>query len=103
MKRKIVIAVVLVVVVIAGLAAVKVFQIKKLMAAGAAFVPPPESVSSAVAHEEKWQGFISSIATIAARAGHAGATLRHIRSPSTGSARCTPCVHPAQAAGVPSL
>lgn len=69
MKRKIVIAVVLVVVVIAGLAAVKVFQIKKLMAAGAAFVPPPESVSSAVAHEEKWQGFISSIATIAAVQG----------------------------------
>lgn len=69
MKRKIILAVLIVVVVLAGLAGVKALQVKKLIAAGAAFVPPPESVSSAVAREEKWQGFISSIGTIAAVQG----------------------------------
>jgi membrane fusion protein (multidrug efflux system) len=69
MKRKIAIAVLIVLVVFAGLAGVKALQIKKLIAAGAAFVPPPESVSSAVAREEKWQGLISAIGTIAAVQG----------------------------------
>jgi len=69
MKRKIILAVLIVVAVFAGLAGVKALQIKKLIAFGAAFVPPPESVSSAVAREEQWQGFISSIGTIAAVQG----------------------------------
>ena len=69
MKRKIAIAVLIVLVIFAGLAGVKALQIKKLIAAGAAFVPPPESVSSAVAREEKWQGFVSAIGTIAAVQG----------------------------------
>ena len=69
MKRKIVVAVLIVVVVFAGLAGVKALQVRKLIAFGAAFVPPPESVSAAVARAEKWQGFISSIGTIAAVQG----------------------------------
>lgn len=69
MKRKILLAVLIVGAVFAGLAGVKALQIKKLIAFGAAFVPPPESVSSAVAREEQWQGFISSIATITAVQG----------------------------------
>ena len=69
MKRKIILAVIIVVAVFAGLAGVKALQIKKLIAFGAAFVPPPESVSAAVAREEKWQGFISSIGTINAVQG----------------------------------
>ncbi len=69
MKRKILLAVLIVIAVFAGLAGVKALQVKKLIAFGAAFVPPPESVSSAVAREEKWQGFISSIGTIAAVQG----------------------------------
>ena len=69
MKRKIILAVLLVLAVFGGLAGVKALQIKKLIASGAAFVPPPESVSTAVAREEKWQGFISSIGTINAVQG----------------------------------
>jgi membrane fusion protein (multidrug efflux system) len=69
MKRTIILAVIIVVAVLGGLVGVKVLQIKKLIAFGAAFVPPPESVSAAVAREEKWQGFISSIATINAVQG----------------------------------
>ena len=51
MKRKILLAVLIVIAVFAGLAGVKALQVKKLIAFGAAFVPPPESVSSAVARE----------------------------------------------------
>ncbi len=69
MKRTIILAVVIVVAVLGGLAGVKALQIKKLIAFGAAFVPPPESVSAAVAREEKWQGFISAIGTINAVQG----------------------------------
>lgn len=69
MKRKISLAVIIVVAVLGGLAGVKTLQVKKLIAFGAAFVPPPESVSAAVAREEKWQGFISSISTINAVQG----------------------------------
>jgi len=69
MKRKIILAVIIVAAVLGGLAGVKALQIKKLIAFGAAFVPPPESVSAAVAREEKWQGFISSIGTINAVQG----------------------------------
>lgn len=69
MKRKVLLAVLIVVVVFAGLAGVKALQVKKLIAFGAAFVPPAESVSAAVAREEKWQGFISSIGTITAVQG----------------------------------
>jgi len=69
MKRKVAIAILIALVVFAGLAGVKALQIRKLIAFGAAFVPPPESVSSAVARAEKWQGFISSISTIAAVQG----------------------------------
>jgi membrane fusion protein (multidrug efflux system) len=69
MKRKIILAVIIVAAVLGGLAGVKALQIKKLITFGAAFVPPPESVSAAVAREEKWQGFISSIGTINAVQG----------------------------------
>ncbi|MBP9899903.1 MAG: efflux RND transporter periplasmic adaptor subunit [Verrucomicrobia bacterium] len=69
MKRRIILAVIIVVAVSGGLAGVKALQIKKLSAFGAAFVPPPESVSAAVAREEKWQGFISAIGTINAVQG----------------------------------
>lgn len=69
MKRKIILAVIIVVAVSGGLAGVKALQIKKLIAFGAAFVPPPEFVSTAVAREEKWQGFISAIGTINAVQG----------------------------------
>ena len=69
MKSKIAIAVFIVLLVIGGLAGVKALQIKKLIDGGKAFVQPPESVSSAVAHEEKWQDSLTAIGSIAAVQG----------------------------------
>jgi membrane fusion protein (multidrug efflux system) len=64
MKTKIAIAILIVLVVLGGLAGVKALQIKSMIAAGKAFVPPPETVSSAVAKEEKWQDTLTAIGSI---------------------------------------
>ena len=69
MKTKIAVAIFIVLLVAGGLAAVKTAQIQKLIANGKAFAPPPETVSSTVVHEEKWQGTLTAIGTIAAIQG----------------------------------
>lgn len=69
MKKKIVIAVVGVLLVLGGLAGVKWMQVQKLKAAAKLSVPPPESVSSAVVREEKWQGSLYTIGSITAVQG----------------------------------
>ena len=69
MKGKIVIAVVIVLGVVGGLAGVKTLQIQKMIAGGKAFAPPPESVSTAVAREEKWQVSLTAIGSITAVQG----------------------------------
>jgi membrane fusion protein (multidrug efflux system) len=40
-----------------------------MIAAGKAFVPPPETISSAVAHEEKWQDTLSAVGSVNAAQG----------------------------------
>lgn len=69
MKRKIVAAIIIVIVVIAGIGGIKALQIRKLIASGKGFAPPPETVSSAVAREEKWQGYLSAIGSVIADQG----------------------------------
>ncbi len=69
MKSKVVAAIVIVLVVLGALAGVKVMQIKTLIAAGKAFVPPPETVSSFAAREETWQNTLAAIGSIAAVQG----------------------------------
>jgi len=69
MKAKIAIAILVVVVVIGVLAGIKVLQVQKMIAAGKAAVPPPETVSSVVAREDKWQGTLTSIGSINAVQG----------------------------------
>jgi len=69
MKGKIIIAVVIVLGVVGGLAGVKTLQIQKMIAGGKAFAPPPESVSTAVAREEKWQVSLTAIGSITAVQG----------------------------------
>jgi membrane fusion protein, multidrug efflux system len=69
MKRKIALSLVLVALVVVGLAGTKGLQFKTLMAAGKAYVPPPETVSSAIAREDKWQNTLSAIGTVAAMQG----------------------------------
>jgi len=69
MIRKISIAVFIVLLALGGLAGVKALQFKRLIAAGKSFAPPPESVSAAVAREEKWQGTLTAIGSIIAVQG----------------------------------
>lgn len=69
MKRKIAIAIIVVIVVFGGLAGTKFLQIQTLIAAGKAFVQPPESVSSAQAREEVWQETLEAIGSITAVQG----------------------------------
>ena len=69
MIRKILLAVTIVILVLGGLAGVKVLQIKKLIDSGKDYAPPPESVSSAVVREDKWQGTLTAIGSIAAVQG----------------------------------
>jgi len=69
MIRKIALAILLVLLVVGGLAGIKMMQIRKLMAAGQSFVAPPEAVSSALVHEEKWQGTLTAIGSVVAAEG----------------------------------
>jgi membrane fusion protein (multidrug efflux system) len=69
MKRIIAGAIFVVLLVFGGLAGVKTLQFRKMIAGGKAFVTPPESVSSSIAREEKWQGTLSAIGSIAAVQG----------------------------------
>jgi membrane fusion protein, multidrug efflux system len=67
MKLKIVIAIGVVVVIIGALAGTKVLQIKKLTSTP--WTQPPETISSAVAHPEKWQDSFSAVGSITAVQG----------------------------------
>lgn len=69
MKHKVIVAVVLVVVILGGLAGVKVMQIKTLIAFGKTYAPPPETVSPFAAREEKWPNTLAAIGSIAAVQG----------------------------------
>src|ERR1051325_1240425 len=69
MIRKVAIAIVIVLLVVGALAGIKVSQIRKLQAGGKSFAPMPESVSSAVAREENWQGTLTAIGSISAGQG----------------------------------
>jgi membrane fusion protein (multidrug efflux system) len=69
MIRKILIAVFIVLVVVGALAGIKTLQIKTLIAGGKSFILPPETVSAAVAHEEKWQGTLTAIGSVTAVQG----------------------------------
>ena len=67
--KKIIIGLVIVVVVAVALGLVKGLQIGTMIAAGKSFVPPPETISSAVAHEEKWQDTLPAVGSVTAAQG----------------------------------
>ncbi|MGI8964822.1 MAG: biotin/lipoyl-binding protein, partial [Limisphaerales bacterium] len=69
MKRKIFVAIILVLVVLGVLGGIKFLQIRTLQAKGKSFVPPPETVSSAVAREESWQETLSAVGSLMAVQG----------------------------------
>src|SRR5438445_6493699 len=69
MKSKIAIAIFGVIVIISGLAGVKALQVKTLIAAGKSYAPLPETVSSAIVREEKWQTTLTAIGSVTAVEG----------------------------------
>jgi membrane fusion protein, multidrug efflux system len=71
MKRVIgiVAGVIIVAVALALLGGTKFFQIRKLIAAGKNQAMPPETISSAIVKEEKWQGTLTAVGTITAAQG----------------------------------
>jgi membrane fusion protein (multidrug efflux system) len=69
MTKKLIVGLVIVVVVAGTLGMVKTLQIRALIAAGKSFVPPPETISSAVAHEEKWQDALTAVGSVNAAQG----------------------------------
>ncbi len=69
MKKVVLIAVLVVIMVVCALAGIKALQIKKLVAAGQGFAPPPETVASAVVHEEKWQNTLETVGSVIAVQG----------------------------------
>ena len=64
MKRKIFIAVGIVATIFVVLAGIKAWQIHAMIAFGNSYVPPPETISSAVAHEEKWQDTLTAVGSV---------------------------------------
>ena len=69
MKRNLFIGLVIVVVVVGALAGVKVLQIRTLIAAGASFVPPPQTVATAIVREEKWPETLGAVGSVSAAQG----------------------------------
>jgi membrane fusion protein (multidrug efflux system) len=65
--KKVIIAIVSVLIVISLLGGIKMLQFKAL--AATPWTAPPETIASAVAHEEKWQDTISAVGSITAVQG----------------------------------
>ena len=64
MIRRIAIALVIVGVIVGTLATVKYMQIRTLIAAGQAYAPPPETISTALVEPQRWQSVLSAIGSI---------------------------------------
>jgi len=69
MKRNIIFGVIVVIVIFAVLAGVKALQISKLMGFAKTYTAPPETISSAVVQEQKWQDTLSAVGSIDAAQG----------------------------------
>jgi len=69
MKRKLLVGIVIVVAVAGGLAAVKALQIKTLIASKAMFLPPPETVATAIARAENWPDTLPAVGSVSAAQG----------------------------------
>ncbi len=66
MGKRMLVVVSVLVIVIGALALVKYRQIQAAIAQNGAFQPPPESVSTVIAREDRWQGSLQAIGTVVA-------------------------------------
>jgi membrane fusion protein (multidrug efflux system) len=69
MKKRMIITVGTALLVIAVLGLVKFFQIREAIAGYASFQPPPEAVTTTVAHEESWPETLSAVGSVVAVQG----------------------------------
>ena len=69
MKKPIVIAIIGLVILVAVLAGIKVFQIYTMIQAGKKQVPPPEIVTAATARTESWETALTAVGSLAAVQG----------------------------------
>ncbi|HTY87310.1 MAG TPA: efflux RND transporter periplasmic adaptor subunit [Candidatus Acidoferrum sp.] len=69
MRGKIILAVVVVAAAVVGLAGIKAWQIHRLVTAGQTMTQPPETIASAIVHEEKWPDTLAAVGSISAREG----------------------------------
>lgn len=69
MKKRIIIAVLGLIVIIAILAAIKAMQIRAMIDQGKKMVPPPETVTTAVVRGESWETDLTAVGTLTAVQG----------------------------------
>ncbi len=69
MAKRMIVTLTATLLIVAALGFVKFRQIQTAIAQGAAFQPPPEAVTTIVAHDEKWPSTLTAIGTIAAVRG----------------------------------
>jgi membrane fusion protein (multidrug efflux system) len=69
MNRILIIGLLIVVAVGGGLAAVKTLQIRSIIAANSTMAPPPETVATGVAREEKWAETLTAVGSVSPAQG----------------------------------
>jgi membrane fusion protein (multidrug efflux system) len=69
MKKRMLLMLVVVVAFIAAIGAYKFFQIKKAIAQGSSYQPPPEAVTTVAAQSEQWNATLKAIGTVTAVQG----------------------------------
>ena len=69
MKKRMLFMLVIVIAFIAIIGGIKYLQIKKAIAQGSSYQPPPEAVTTVVAKPEEWNATLQAIGTVAAVQG----------------------------------
>ena len=69
MKKRILFAVLGVILIIAVLAGIKTLQIRSMIDSGKKFVPPPETVTTAKVTSDAWETALGSVGTLTAVQG----------------------------------
>jgi membrane fusion protein, multidrug efflux system len=69
MVKRIIITLIGLIVLIGGLAGIKSLQIRRMIAHGDSFVPPPEVVTTAVAETDSWESFLTAVGSLEAVQG----------------------------------
>ena len=69
MKKRIIFAILGLIVLIGALGGIKVLQIGRMIAQGKQFAPPPETVTTAVAQPDTWESLLTSVGSLEAVQG----------------------------------